>query len=188
MNLSAIPDAGWRFGGWSPSPCNSSFQMPANDLSCMANFVQITGDLQFRSERCKNSPLETFNGCYEESSFSIGNTLKITLDNNMITNRYQRVDLWVAIKLPTGEFLFMTSSPFRPFKFMDSQYNGEAFMPNMESAERTTTIFQTDVQLHMGGKYTFYALYVTLGKNPLLDGESVWVSNLAMKEIILADH
>lgn len=186
VNLSAIPDSGWRFGGWSPSPCNSLFQMPANDLSCTADFVQIIGDLQFKSERCKNSPLEAFDGCYEESSFPIGSKLKITLNSKIITNRYQRFDLWVAIQLPSGDFLFMTSQPFNRFKFMDSYYKGEAFMPNIEAAERSDTIFEFDVPFNFGGKYTFYALYVALGKNPLLRGESVWLSNLAIKEINLA--
>jgi len=188
VNLSAIPDAGWRFGGWSPSPCNSSFQMPATDLSCTADFVQIIGDLQFKSERCKNSPLETFNGCYEETTFQISNKLRITLDSKVIANRYQRLSLWVAIKLPSGDFLFMKSTSYsKDFNlYQPPDYNGEAYLPNLEAAERSDIIFEFDVQPHMGGKYIFYALYVTLGKNPLLDGESVWLSNLAIKEITLA--
>jgi Leucine-rich repeat (LRR) protein len=40
VNLTATPDAGWSFNGWSPSPCNSSFLMPSNDLTCTATFSQ----------------------------------------------------------------------------------------------------------------------------------------------------
>jgi len=40
VNLSATPDSGYIFNGWSPNPCNSSFLMPANDLTCTATFSQ----------------------------------------------------------------------------------------------------------------------------------------------------
>jgi hypothetical protein len=39
VNLTATPDANSIFTGWSPSPCNSSFQMPANNLTCTATFT-----------------------------------------------------------------------------------------------------------------------------------------------------
>ncbi len=37
--LTATPNAGSTFEGWSPSPCASSFAMPTNDLGCTANFT-----------------------------------------------------------------------------------------------------------------------------------------------------
>jgi hypothetical protein len=41
VTLTATPDTGWTFAGWSPSPCNNSFQMPANALTCTATFEKI---------------------------------------------------------------------------------------------------------------------------------------------------
>ncbi len=41
ISLTTIPNNDYRFVGWSPSPCASSFQMPANDLTCTATFEQI---------------------------------------------------------------------------------------------------------------------------------------------------
>ncbi len=39
VSLTATADANSTFTGWSPSPCNSSFQMSANNLTCTATFV-----------------------------------------------------------------------------------------------------------------------------------------------------
>ena len=39
VNLTATPDAGSTFAGWSPSPCAASFTMPASNLTCTATFT-----------------------------------------------------------------------------------------------------------------------------------------------------
>jgi hypothetical protein len=39
VKLTAIPATGYTLQGWSPSPCASSFVMPASNLSCTATFV-----------------------------------------------------------------------------------------------------------------------------------------------------
>jgi DNA-binding beta-propeller fold protein YncE len=41
VTLTATPDANSTFTGWSPSPCNDSFVMPAQNLTCTANFTQV---------------------------------------------------------------------------------------------------------------------------------------------------
>ncbi len=41
VNLTATPDSGYSFSGWSPSPCANSFAMPNNDLTCTANFESL---------------------------------------------------------------------------------------------------------------------------------------------------
>ncbi|MDG4596620.1 MAG: CARDB domain-containing protein, partial [Candidatus Contendobacter sp.] len=38
VNLTATPDAGSIFAGWSPNPCAPSFAMPASNLTCTATF------------------------------------------------------------------------------------------------------------------------------------------------------
>ncbi|MCB1920716.1 MAG: DUF4214 domain-containing protein [Candidatus Competibacteraceae bacterium] len=42
--LTATPDEGSTFVGWSPEPCASSFTMPAHDLICTATFDQAPQD------------------------------------------------------------------------------------------------------------------------------------------------
>lgn len=39
VNLTATPNSGSAFAGWSPSPCATTFAMPANDLTCTATFT-----------------------------------------------------------------------------------------------------------------------------------------------------
>jgi len=145
--------------------------------------------LSFNTYRCANSDLNGFSGCQINSEqspyYTVGSKLKVALDSQTATNRFERLDLWTAIQLPDGQFLFMTSQPFNRFKFnQPPHYNGEAFMPNVEFANREDTVLEFDVPRNMSGKYIFYALYVALGKNPLLDSSS-WKSNLAIKEITL---
>ncbi len=44
VNLTAIPDAGSTFTGWTPAPCAASFVMPDQAITCTANFVVSTVD------------------------------------------------------------------------------------------------------------------------------------------------
>jgi hypothetical protein len=39
VNLTATPTSGSTFAGWSPSPCATSFAMPASALTCTATFT-----------------------------------------------------------------------------------------------------------------------------------------------------
>ncbi|KAB2935822.1 MAG: hypothetical protein F9K25_02540 [Candidatus Contendobacter sp.] len=41
VTLTATPDAGSTFAGWSPSPCAASFAMPASNLTCTATFSAV---------------------------------------------------------------------------------------------------------------------------------------------------
>jgi len=43
VNLTATAGSGSTFGGWSPTPCASSFVMPANNLTCTATFTGTGG-------------------------------------------------------------------------------------------------------------------------------------------------
>jgi len=151
--------------------------------------IVIEKHLSFNAYRCAISDFNGFAGCQinteKKPFYQIGNKLKVTLDSKIATNRFERLDLWVAIQLPDGQFLFRTPFAFSPFRFYQPpQYNGEAFMPNVEFANREDNVLEFDVPPHFSGKYTFYALYVALGMNPLLDSSS-WKSNLAIKEITL---
>jgi len=42
VNLTATPDAGYKFVGWSPNPCANSFAMSAQNLTCTATFEKTT--------------------------------------------------------------------------------------------------------------------------------------------------
>jgi len=98
-------------------------------------------------------------------------------------SRAQTVDLWIAIQLPTGDLLFKTRSPLFPFVSEPKPFKSSVF------AQKTTqAILEFTVPPGMGGNYTFYALYVAEGQNPLTEGiEAVSQSNLVTQTVTLAN-
>jgi len=98
-------------------------------------------------------------------------------------SRAQTVDLWIAIQLPTGDLLFKTRSPLFPFVSEPKPFKSSV------SAQKTTqAILEFTVPPGMGGDYTFYALYVAEGQNPLTEGiEAVARSNLVTQTVTLAN-
>ncbi len=120
-------------------------------------------------------PLERF--------YDVGDFIAVELIETAETNRFQRVDLWVAVQLPTGELFFKTPLPIDPFSLIP-----QAFKTSVESADRVHTILEFEVLPNIGGDYIFYALYVEEGSNPLTDGFTVLRSNLAYEKITLANQ
>jgi len=71
------------------------------------------------------------------------------------TSRFDRADLWVAIELPSEEVLFMTTNPFEPFSLTP-----QVFRKSVANTKANYHILQFEVPPDLGGKYTFYAVYV----------------------------
>jgi formylglycine-generating enzyme required for sulfatase activity len=118
--------------------------------------------------------------CYKPF-YEVGEYLILELQENLqAPSRFHRVDLWVAIQMPDGLLLFMSSLPIRP----TSTKQG-AFRESLNATTRKHRILEFEVQEGLGGDYIFYALYVEEGKNPVTDGFWVQRSNLAMAMISL---
>ncbi|EDN72820.1 hypothetical protein BGS_0859 [Beggiatoa sp. SS] len=116
-------------------------------------------------------------------SYAVGETITIDLIEELKTNRFNRVDLWIAIQIPSGDFYFKTPLPLLPFSTKP-----QTFKEFLESSNTTTRMLEFERIPGMGGKYTFYAVYVQEGSNPLTDGNSVLRSNLATQSAILANE
>ncbi|MEK8016768.1 MAG: PKD domain-containing protein [Candidatus Parabeggiatoa sp.] len=116
-------------------------------------------------------------------SYAVGETITIDLIEELKTNRFNRVDLWIAIQIPSGKFYFKTPLPILPFSSKP-----QAFKESLESSNTTTRMLEFELIPGIGGKYTFYAVYVQEGSNPLTDGNSVLRSNLATQSAILANE
>jgi len=116
-------------------------------------------------------------------SYAVGETITIDLIEEVKTNRFNRVDLWIAIQIPSGDFYFRTPLPLLPFSTKP-----QAFKESLESSNTTTRMLEFELIPGIGGKYTFYAVYVQEGSNPLTDGNSVRRSNLATQSAILANE
>jgi C1A family cysteine protease len=118
-----------------------------------------------------------------KTSYNVGENLVVGLMENVaVGSRNQAVDLWIAILLPTGELLFETLPLF------SFSLDPQPFKRSVSNQETKQSVLEFTIPEGMGGDYTFYALYVVEGKNPLTDGlEAVARSNLAMQTVTLAD-
>ena len=109
-----------------------------------------------------------------------------TIDSQLIMRlvetgkRSEPMDIWLAIVPPNNKMFFVTSLPSVLYTF-----NPQPFKSAVESSVRTHDLLDIQVPPETdAGEYTFYALSVKKGKNPF-DGESVWLSNLAQKNVKL---
>ncbi|SEH08907.1 Lcl domain-containing protein [Candidatus Venteria ishoeyi] len=118
----------------------------------------------------------------EKAFYHVGESLKVELIESVNANRFQRIDLWVAVQIPTGDIFFMTPYPIQPFDLVP-----QAFKTAVDSANVTHQIIAFDVPEGMGGTYTFYAVAVETGKSPMSDNLLfITRSNLAQLDINLA--
>jgi PKD repeat protein len=115
-----------------------------------------------------------------KNAYDIGDTLTITVAESSATSRSERVDLWVAAQIPTGEFAYITSSPSEPFSL-----EPRPFKTGITPSETVHSVFEFQVPPGMQGKYLLYALYAQEGSNPLVTA-TVWRSNLMSFSIWLA--
>ena len=114
-----------------------------------------------------------------KKSYDIGDTLTITVAESSATSRSERVDLWVAAQIPTGELVYITASP--PFSLEPLP-----FKTGIVPSETVHSVFELEVFLGMEGKYLLYALYAQEGSNPLVADTTVWRSNLMTFPVWLA--
>jgi len=96
--------------------------------------------------------------------YYVGDELVIDLTESLQTNRFDRVDLWVAVQLPDGTLLFMTPLPFNRFTL-----NMQPYRESLDSTEKTHRVLEFEVIPGLAGDYQFYAVYVQEDTNPLTD-------------------
>jgi hypothetical protein len=114
-----------------------------------------------------------------QQTYCVGDTVVADLVEIVPPSRTKKIDLWFAVKMPTGALIFITSTPFsvqKPFKTA------------VEPTETSHNLLEFEVPSYFGGDYTLYALYVESGKDPLADGiGKVGRSNLAFQTVTLTD-
>jgi len=126
---------------------------------------------------------ELFFDCFKPS-YEVGEYVILELQEDLQTpSRSHRIDLWVAVQMPDGVFLFMNSNIFTPLSLKP-----QPFQKSLETTTRIHQILEFKVLEELAGDYTFYALYVEEGKNVISDGFSVYRSNLAIAKITLPDQ
>ncbi len=114
--------------------------------------------------------------------YKVGETLSVNLVQKVQTNRFQRVDLWAMIEMPTGKMIYNTPLPFAPFS-----YKPQPFQKSLETSSKKQKILDFEIPPGLGGSYVFYGVYLKEGSNLEQDGIMALRSNVAQKKITLAD-
>ncbi len=121
-----------------------------------------------------------------KESYKIGEAIQIDIALNVKADRFNRVDLWTAIQLPSGHLFYKTDllvNSFAP--------TPQAFKESLETLALSHRFVDLELMPGLGGTYTFYALYVKEGANPLEhldDLASILRSELVIKTTTLASE
>jgi len=115
--------------------------------------------------------------------YQVGEMLKLNLQANIITNRNQRVDLWVSLQMPDGSLLYMTPKITELFS-----RKPQPFIKSIERIDETYQILQLQVPNNFGGNYTLSAIFIKEGKNFVKGGPAVIKSNVAIANIVLSNR
>ncbi len=121
-----------------------------------------------------------------KESYKIGEAIQIDIALNVKADRFNRVDLWTAIQLPSGHLFYKTDllvNSFAP--------TPQAFKESLETLEISHSFVDLELVPGVGGNYVFYALYVTEGANPVehqADLTPIQRSELLIKTTTLANE
>ncbi len=116
--------------------------------------------------------------------YDVGDFIIFDLQENLKTaSRFEKVDLWIAIELPSRDLLFRTPQAFNPFSSIP-----QAFRTALDTTDNRHRVLEFEVEPGYGGDYTFYAVYVKEGKNPITDDFPVFRSNVAMASTTLSNR
>ncbi|EDN70748.1 secreted protein [Beggiatoa sp. PS] len=116
--------------------------------------------------------------------YEVGEIIIAELETHVnVASRFARVDLWVAIELPTGEVFYKTPFPLQPFS-----PEPQPFMLSLERTDTVRRVLEFEVVPGFGGDYTLYAFYVKQDKNPLTENFFLVIrSNIATTTTTLRD-
>lgn len=115
--------------------------------------------------------------------YNVGEKIEIDLvENFQQANRFKNVDLWVIIEMPNRDLIYKTPIIVGGFSF-----NPQAFRLALNSTQTTHRILELEVIEGLGGDYTFSAVYVAEGKNPMTEGFFVQRSNVARLKAVLSN-
>ena len=126
-----------------------------------------------------NKPIDSANTVF----YNVGEKIEIDLvENFQQANRFKNVDLWVIIEMPNRDLIYKTRTVVGSFSF-----NPQAFREALDSTQTTHRILELEVIEGLGGDYTFSAVYVAEGKNPMTEGFFVQRSNVARLKAVLSN-
>ncbi|HHB91679.1 MAG TPA: hypothetical protein ENK59_00510 [Thioploca sp.] len=151
----------------------SAWSFPFNTLSAVDIVVELFVDYS----KDWQAQLDTFPICgtnkdyafieYLESKlyYVVGEIVNIKTEVSFKTT--DKVDLWIAIELPSKEFIYLTPS-------ITLSSTPQFFKNNLNTIkDRFSVISDFIVPKNFAGDYTFYTALIEAGKNPWQDGMQV---------------
>jgi len=126
--------------------------------------------------------------CEEDEFFHIADRFRLNLCvNAQQANRFDEVDLYVAIIPSDGSILFVTSNPWQPVVLWNGgEINSDlAYRQGLEQYNQCFTLYDFEVPPGFGGTYEVYALFNRSG-HPL-DVFSL-LSNLAYGRVTFEER
>jgi PKD repeat protein len=138
----------------------------AGDKSCHPTItltVTDNDDLSAQAEETisiENCAIVEFQGI--EDYYKVGNFVRAEVKIDVNVGRFKRVDLWVAVSMPSGDLIYRTPLGINSFSPV-----AQAFKESLESQTVTHRLLDFEVPAGLGGIYTFYALIVDEGENPM---------------------
>ena len=102
------------------------------------------------------------NQCEEDEFFHIGDRFRLNLCiNAQQADRFDKVDLYVAIIPSNGSILFVTSNPWQPVVLWNGgEINSDlAYRQGLEQYNQCFTLYDFEVPPGFGGTYEVYAVF-----------------------------
>ena len=138
----------------------------AGDKSCQPTItltVTDNDDLSAQAEETislENCTIIEFQGI--EDYYRVGDFVRAEVKIDVNVGRFKRVDLWVAISMPSGELIYRTPLGINEFSPI-----AQAFKESLESQTVVHSLLDFEVPPGLGGTYIFYALIVDEGEDPM---------------------
>lgn len=115
--------------------------------------------------------------------YKVGDIVEIKLRRLKIREYSSMVDLWVIIRMPNNILLFKSEMGINEFSL-----NPQPFKKKVSTFNDLHSIVNFKVIPGFGGDYTFFAVYVEVGKNPMVDPITSYYSGISRATITLRNR
>jgi hypothetical protein len=152
----------------------------AGDKSCHPTITLTVTDNDGLSDQTEetisieNCAIVEFQGI--EDYYRVGDFVRAEVKIDVNVGRFKRVDLWMAISMPSGVLIYRT-----PLGINSFSPNPQAFKESLESQTVNHRLLDFEVPPGLGGTYLFYALIVDEGEDPLEHLDELVVQETALE-------
>jgi hypothetical protein len=163
-------------------PALAELQTPPDDANLPQCDGAVFSDLKF----VINDEVAGEQMLLSPPTFYVGDYLEVKLQEDLrVCNRYNTVDLWIAIEMPNETRLFLVSGGILPFPRFS--LSAAAFKTNLHSGDNAHAVLSFEIPPGAGGEYYFYAGY-SEAETDISDLLFTLRSNRAAAKVILGNR